>query len=204
MNFLYDFSTIRSFLGGVRAFFMDYMSNYRKKMGYCDKTATVSRPIVIKNPQNVFLYEHTKIVDAVIMATNARFIMKKYSGAAYGLKAITGNHERRIGRFFRSITEAEKKKGLDNDIIVEEDVWMGINVTLLAGVTVGRGGTIAAGAVVTKSIPPYSINAGIPCRFIKFYWTIDEIIEHESKLYPEEERFTRTQLEEIFKIYSKK
>ena len=72
-----------------------------------------------------------------------------------------------------------------------------MNVTLLAGVEIGRGSTIAAGAVVTKSAPPYSIIAGVPAKVLKFYWTIDEIIEHEKSLYLEEDRYTRTQLEEI-------
>ena len=196
-------STLRSLFGGIRSFYRGYFRNYRKEMGYCDPTATVSRPMIIKNPKNVFLYENTKIVDGVIMATNAKFIMKKGAGSAEGLTVITGSHERRVGRFYRSITESEKKKGLDKDVIVEEDVWIGVNVTLLSGVTIGRGGTIAAGAVVTKSTPPYSINGGVPCKFIKFYWTIDQILEHESKLYPEEERYTREQLEAIFEKYMK-
>lgn len=194
----------RTLLGGIRSLFMRYLYNYRNKMGYCDKTAVLSRPLIIKNPQNVFLYEGTRIVDSIIMATGAKFVMKKNSVATEGLKVITGNHERRIGRFFRTITSSEKKQGLDKDVIVEEDVWIGVNVTLLMGVTIGRGSTVAAGSVVTKSIPPYSINAGIPCNFIKFYWNIEEIMTHESLLYPEEERYTRHQLEEIFLKYSQK
>ncbi|MCM1780709.1 DapH/DapD/GlmU-related protein [Bacteroides thetaiotaomicron] len=40
---------------------------------------------------------------------------------------------------------------------MEEDVWIGCNVTLLSGVTIGRGSTVAAGAVVAKMMPPYCI-----------------------------------------------
>ena len=72
-----------------------------------------------------------------------------------------------------------------------------------SGVTVGRGTTVAAGAVVGKSMPPYCICGGVPAKFIKFYWTIDQILEHEAKLYPENERYTREQLEEIFAKYQK-
>lgn len=67
-------------------------------------------------------------------------------------------------------------------------------MTILEGVNVGRGSTIAAGAVVTKNVPPYCIVAGVPAKVIKKYWTIDQIIEHEIKLYPESERFTREKL----------
>lgn len=195
---------LRSLLGGVRSLYMRYFYNYRKHMGFCHPTAIVSRPMIIKNPKNVFLYEGTCIKDLIIMTPNAYFIMKKGSTMVEGGKIITGSHERRVGRFFLTITEQEKNKDLDQDVIIEEDAWVGVNVTLLQGVVVGRGSTIGAGAVVTKSTPPYSVNAGVPCKFIKFYWTIDEILEHESQLYPEKERFTRTQLEEIFSQYSNK
>ena len=73
----------------------------------------------------------------------------------------------------------------------------------MQGVEIGRGCTIAASAVVTKSTPPYSICAGVPARFIKFYWTIDQIIDHEIQLYPVEERYTREELEQIFEKYQK-
>lgn len=109
-----------------------------------------------------------------------------------------GNHARIIGLYVTDITEANKPKGYDRDVIVEEDIWIGCNVTLLSGVTIGRGTTVAAGAVVAKSMPPYCICGGVPAKFIKFYWTIDQILEHESKLYPEKERFTREQLEILF------
>ena len=62
---------------------------------------------------------------------------------------------------------------------------------------------VAAGAVVTKSCPPYSIIGGVPARIIKIRWTIDQILEHEVKLYPEQERLTRKQLEDYFIQYGK-
>ena len=109
-----------------------------------------------------------------------------------------------VGTFVSDITESTKPKSLDEDVIGEEDVWIGCNVTLLSGVTIGRGSTVAAGAVVAKTMPPYCICGGIPAKFIKFYWTIDQILEHEAKLYSEEERYTREQLEEIFVKWQKR
>lgn len=41
------------------------------------------------------------------------------------------------------------------DVVVEEDVWLGARFTLLPGVTIGRGSIIAAGAVVSRSVPAY-------------------------------------------------
>jgi acetyltransferase-like isoleucine patch superfamily enzyme len=53
------------------------------------------------------------------------------------------------------------------NIILEEDVWIGANVVITGGVTIGKGCVIGAGSVVTKNIPEFSIAVGIPARVIK-------------------------------------
>ena len=61
-----------------------------------------------------------------------------------------------------------KDQGVEKKfIIIEDDCWIGTNSVVLAGVTVGRGSVIAAGSVVTKDIPPYSVVAGVPAKIIK-------------------------------------
>lgn len=52
-------------------------------------------------------------------------------------------------------------------IVVEDDCWLASSSTILAGVRVGRGAVVAAGAVVTKDVPPCAIVAGVPARVIK-------------------------------------
>lgn len=190
-------------LKGISALKREYFTNYRKQLGYCSLSTSLVKPLVIKGAKNVYLYEDTGLKDALIMAPNAKFIMKKHSGAAEGLTVITGNHERRIGRFYRTITEADKQLA-DMDVIVEEDCWIGTRVTLLMGITIRRGTTIAAGAVVSKSTAPYSVVGGVPAKHIKFYWTINQILEHEAMLYPEKERYTKEQLINFFEIYQEK
>lgn len=59
------------------------------------------------------------------------------------------------------------KQGLSSKgIVIERDVWVGTGVRVLDGVRVGTGSILAAGAVVTKSTDPYSINGGVPARKI--------------------------------------
>lgn len=59
------------------------------------------------------------------------------------------------------------KRGDSGISIIEDDVWLGNNVTIIGGVTIGKGAIVAAGAVVTKNIPPCEIWGGIPARKIK-------------------------------------
>lgn len=55
----------------------------------------------------------------------------------------------------------------EQPVIIGNDVWIGERVTILPGVHIGDGCILAAGAVVTRSIPPYSIAAGVPAKVIK-------------------------------------
>jgi acetyltransferase-like isoleucine patch superfamily enzyme len=54
-------------------------------------------------------------------------------------------------------------------IVIEDDCWIGANVVITAGVSIGRHTVVAAGAVVTKDIPSYSVAVGNPARVIKRY-----------------------------------
>lgn len=54
-----------------------------------------------------------------------------------------------------------------HSIAIEDDVWIGANCVILPGVTIGRGAVIGAGSVVTKNVPPYSVFAGNPARYLK-------------------------------------
>lgn len=49
-------------------------------------------------------------------------------------------------------------------ITIQDDVWIGRNSFILKGVNIGRGSIIAAGTVVTKNVPPYSLCYGNPCQ----------------------------------------
>lgn len=177
----------------------------RKDFPNITDTSVILSSVKVYNGKNLYMEENTLIgEDSVIMNPRAPFVMKKYSFSARELLVIDGNHMTVIGIPKIRVTDAMKDASPDKDkynapVIVEEDVWLGARVTLLSGVTIGRGCIVAAGAVVTHSTLPYSINGGVPSRLIKFYWTIDEILEHEKSLYPEAERYSREQLAGFYK-----
>lgn len=64
----------------------------------------------------------------------------------------------------KNITNAWDNKG---DIVIGNDVWIGYEAVIMAGVTIGDGAIIGTGAVVTKDIPPYTIVGGIPVKPIR-------------------------------------
>lgn len=68
--------------------------------------------------------------------------------------------------------EAEYKR-----VIIGNDVWIGARATIMDGVNVGDGAVIAAGAVVTKNVPPYAIVGGVPAKIIKYRFDEDRIKE---------------------------
>lgn len=107
-----------------------------------------------------------------------------------------------VSKFIDEVTSEEKMPENDKDVIIEENVWCGTNVTILKGVQLGRGTIVAAGSVVTKPTPPYCIIGGVPAKFKRFYWNIDQILEHEQKLYNPEDRLSRKQLEALFEQHS--
>jgi acetyltransferase-like isoleucine patch superfamily enzyme len=67
----------------------------------------------------------------------------------------------------------------NKDVIIEDGVWCGCNVTILKGCHIGKGAVVAAGSVVTKNVPPYAIVGGNPAKVIKYRFNEEQIKEHE-------------------------
>lgn len=77
---------------------------------------------------------------------------------AAGCRFVDHNHGLKLGILIKD------QYAPKSAIFIEDDVWLGCNVIVLKGVTIGKGAVIAAGAVVNKSIPPYEIWGGVPAR----------------------------------------
>ncbi len=60
-------------------------------------------------------------------------------------------------------------------IVIGNDVWIGAKATILEGLTIGDGAIVAAGAVVTNDVPPYSIVGGVPAKLLGYRFNRDEI-----------------------------
>lgn len=183
--------------------YMNYFGNLRKKRFGQLGDNVILTPPMSGSLRNVFIFDNVGIgSNAHFSSPNAKIVVKGNCAIAENLSIYTGNHARISGLFVTDISESNKPKGLDKDVVIDKDVWIGANVTILAGVTIGRGATIAAGAVVNKDVPPYSIVGGVPAKVLRFYWSIDQILEHEAKLYPENEQYKKEELEALMDVYN--
>lgn len=73
-----------------------------------------------------------------------------------------------------SVLSRRKFVEFGHPIRIGDDCWIGGNVVILPGVTIGEGCTIGAGSVVTKSIPPFSVAAGSPCKVMRTVQSAEE------------------------------
>jgi len=124
---------------------------------------TVIRPSAsLTNPQNIFLGENVHI------NRNAYLWAGKCSKIKIGDNLVCGP-----GVFITSDNHGIKKNqlirdqnGVEKDVIIGNDVWLGAYVILLPGIAIGDSAVVAAGSVVTKDVAPFTIVAGVPAKEI--------------------------------------
>jgi acetyltransferase-like isoleucine patch superfamily enzyme len=73
---------------------------------------------------------------------------------------------------------SQRQKRSVGPVAIENDVWMGANVTILKGVTVREGSVVGANSLLTKSTPPYTICAGAPCKAIRPRFSVKDLGTH--------------------------
>jgi acetyltransferase-like isoleucine patch superfamily enzyme len=120
--------------------------------------------IVILRPENVYIGEFTAINRRThINPGDAKVEIGKYCHMGQGLTIYGFNHN-----FVNSNSIPYDETIICKDVIVEDFVWIGANVTILSGVRIEEGAIIGAGSVVSSNIPRYAIVGGNPAKVIKY------------------------------------
>lgn len=158
---------------------------YKRAMKQCGKRVYL-RPLScdFEGIENLSIGDDTALPKhCTFYCVNAPLIIGKKVMFGPHPTIMTGDHRVDfIGKHIADVSENDKVPENDAPVVIEDGVWCGANVTILKGVTIGRGSVVAAGAVVTKSCAPYSIIGGVPAKLIKMRFTSEEIIEHERLL----------------------
>ena len=116
--------------------------------------------------------------NAIMQSRHGRIIIGNHVAFGPCVHIFGGNHEiNEVGKYMKSLSSHD-----DGEVVIEDDCWIGSNVTILRGVRIGKGSVIGAGAVVSKDVPPYSVYTGVPDVKIRRRFTDEQIALHESLL----------------------
>ena len=142
--------------------------------------------VIITSPENISIADNVCIMHncclyangkgLIEIGENSHFTYNVQVGAAEGGQIFIGK-DVSIGpnviirasnhRYERKGIPINKQGHVGGKIIIEDDVWIGANVTILPNVIIGKGAVIGAGAVVNKDISAYALAGGVPAKIIK-------------------------------------
>ncbi len=207
-------NTIRSTIMSVKVRFLSAVRRFHDciRLRYCGVLARLYAPRFgahgsnfIFDPLGQYTFSTIFVGDdvslgegACLIASRSQIIIGSHVMFGPGVTIWGGNHRvDLVGRFMKDVRDEEKRPADDLGVNIQDDVWVGTRAIILHGVTVGRGAIVAAGAVVTRSVPPYAVVGGVPARVIKFRWKADTILEHERPLYPTAQRLSLEDLQKF-------
>lgn len=113
-------------------------------------------------PKGIKIGENVVISHGTIITTAGSVTIGSNVLIGYGARILSANHK------------IPENRGLiwgagheTSPIVIDDDVWIGANAIILPGIRIGKGAVVAAGAIVTKNVEPYSIVAGVPAKIIR-------------------------------------
>ena len=119
----------------------------------------------------------------IFMSSRAKIYIGDH--VVFGPQAVIISGDHRIdvpGKFIDEIKDNDKRPQDDQDVIIKGDNWIGARAIILKGVTIGEGAVVAAGAIVTKDVPPYAIVGGNPARVIQYRFDDNTLKQHIEKI----------------------
>ena len=112
--------------------------------------------------RNLSLGDDVDLAKGVLITTDGGVSIGHRTLVGYGTLILSANHKipAKPGRIFNAGHEKAA-------VTIASDVWVGANCTILPGMTIGEGAIIAAGSIVNKDVPPFSMVGGVPARVIR-------------------------------------
>ncbi len=128
------------------------------------KALWIGPKTIIRNPNNIHIGLNTYVSSGLLLAGERSKII-------IGENCLLSNdiHIRTDYHLYKDSQSTILEQGHgEKSIEIGDDVWIGHGVQIMPGVKVGMGAVLAAGSVVTKNVPDFSVVAGVPARVIKF------------------------------------
>ena len=185
IEFIQDLDFAMSWMPGSIGFRLRkiYFKRVMKNLG---SGAIFGPGIAVNGAQNIYIGDKFGCLrNCTLMAfddgliefgNRVSFNANVYINACIGGKIILGNDVlvgpnvvmRASDHVIKDVNRPINQQGhTGGDIIIEDDVWIGANVTTVGGIRIGKGAVVAAGAVVTHDVKPYTVVGGVPAVFIK-------------------------------------
>lgn len=195
---------LKEFLSRVKYLMLWTIQSYpnNEKLGHIGKNTILTKPTNINNPQGVYIEDQVEVRYgfSVINSKTEKVIIKKYTVLAPMCTIITNSHRSTVGipQFLLGESHVNDKS---SDVVINEDVWVGAQCTIMAGVNIGRGAVVGARALVTSDVPPYALVVGMPAKIVGVKFSKAGIMEHERILYMAEKRMTEKEIDSLFETY---
>ena len=130
---------------------------YRLLLGKCGRMVSILRGVELRTAHRIEIGDHVAINQRVLLdGRGARLLIGNNVDIGQETNVWTVEHD----------PHSDVHGTVDGPVVIEDYVWIASRVTVLPGVTIGRGAVVACGAVVTRDVEPMTIVAGVPARKI--------------------------------------
>ncbi|BAP41344.1 CatB-related O-acetyltransferase [Pseudomonas sp. 21LCFQ02] len=156
----------------------------RKRLRSMDKLDRSAEKIRLRYPRYTVGVGTYGIPEVLEFGDDTVLKVGSYTSIADGVRILLGGEHRTdwltTYPFPAMIDKLEDIKDYapsKGDVVIGSDCWICADAVILSGVTIGHGAIVAAGAMVTRDVPPYSVVGGNPCKFIR--WRFEEQVREE-------------------------
>lgn len=151
----------------------------RKRLRAMDKLERAAEKIRLRYPRSTVGVGSYGIPQVTEFGDESVLRIGNYTSIAAGVQVLLGGEHRTdwlttypFPAMIEGLEDIKDYAPSKGDVVIGSDCWICTNAVILSGVTVGHGAIVAAGAMVSRDVPPYAVVGGNPCKFIR--WRFDE------------------------------